>query len=202
MRLDIQDPKTGRTKIVYDLTTGIYTVEQINSELLTLEKSNKSPLECLCIGNLPDFSAIVEQRIKEHVKQDLPVDYRPDGYMRTQPIPETLKELSGIIKFSEGNIDEVAYNSEQYLNSTGQVYSRHKASVEDNFQPHDKLVIWHTHLSCVPTGSGDVKTFKEVAGLFETLKPESCFDVRYIPKMDKFYWFTLQRKPLLKRLFG
>lgn len=202
MRLDIQDPKTGKIQIVYDLTTGVYTPSQVNSEIQSIERGMKSHLECRCMENPPYFNNSVERIIQEHVKQDLPVDFRPDGYMRIQPIPQSLKELSGIIVLSNGNINEVSYNPEQYQTHAGQVYTRHKTSIDDNFQSDDKFVIWHTHPSCLPTGSGDIKAFKEIADLFETLKPENCFDVRYIPKMDKFYWFTLQRKPLLKRLFS
>lgn len=202
MKLYIQDPRTGETEIVHDLTTGVYNVQTVNSELQIFDKSDRFPLECVCIDNPLEFNVLVEQRIKEHVEQDLPIDYRPDGYMRILPIPKTLKELSGIMVASNGNIEELAYNSEQYLTPHNHVYSRHKASIDDNFQPGDKLVIWHTHPSCSPTGIIDVKTFKEISSLFETLKPENCFDVRYIPKMDKFYWFNLKRKSWLKRAFG
>lgn len=199
--LKIPDEKTGLVRTIYDCTTGTYSTDQINRELKWDNLELRAPVDVRCIEKSELWMNNVERLIKEHVSSDLPIDYRPDGYMKALPIPQTLKELSGIITIKNEQLIEESYNSEQYITSQGRVYTKLKGSIDDSFQEDDKLVMWHTHPSCTPTGSEDVKAFVETANMFKTLQPKNFYDVRYIPKIDKFYWFNLKKKPLLIRFF-
>lgn len=200
--LKIPDSATGLVRTIYDCTTGIYSTDQINRELKWDNIDLKSRVDVLCIDKSEAWMNDLEALIKQHVSLDLPIDYRLDGYMRALPLAPTLKELSGIVTVRNGQLKEETYNSQQYITNEGNVYTKMNVSIEDDFQKSDKFVMWHTHPSCTPTGSEDIKAFIETASMFKTLKPQDFYDVRYIPKMDKFYWFNLKKKPLLIRLLS
>jgi hypothetical protein len=202
MKLNIVEPNTGLVRVVYDLTTGIYSADSINEDLIQINKDQKLSTKCIFVDNPSEiWQQAVQDAIKSHVRSDLEIDYRPDGYMNVSPIPSTLRELAGIYHVTDKKVNEISYHNPPLSEQSKHPQARLKASIEDSFESSDRLVIWHTHPSCVPTGYEDVKVFKEISELFETLKPEQCFDVRYIPKKDKFYWFGLKKKSLFERLF-
>jgi hypothetical protein len=199
--LSIKDPYTGLVRTVYDLTTGIYDIDTINHELESINRRQRYPVKAVCIEPIQDWQKSVEELIRTHVKNDLLVDPRQDGFMEEVPMPETIKELSGTLCVNDIGLNELHYNNAQLVNKNGCVYTQLLLHLPYLFSDDDRLVIWHTHPSCSPHNPTDVNAFKEISILNNPKNPENCFDVRYIPKMQKFYWFTLDKKTPWERFY-
>jgi len=129
------------------------------------------------------------------------VDNRPDGIATLDPKPETLKEISGLVLINLQGINELGYNNEQQIDSISSsgisVSSSCLIQVPKKvFSEGGMLVRYHTHPMCDPLHlhSKDIKSFKEIVMGIKDLKAEDCFDVVYVSKTKKFYWYALKQR--------
>ena len=197
------NPKTGTGLTVIDTITGTYTTEEVNEVLRSYNKWTNLPIDVICIEPIQELRSGIEALTHSHTKKELIIDNRPDALSILEPKPETLKKLFGHIAITTQGVIELNYINVRYSDlmspkteSAGII----NIFLPDDFKEGDKLIRYCTHLICDPINSNEVKSFKELSLSSQTLKPEDFYYVTYVPKMDRFYWFTAKKLGIFERV--
>lgn len=203
VELEYKNPFDGSPMIIHQPAYPVPSLEEVNLKLEIINRKDKHPIKVRCVTASDNWQYEVQEFIKSHVESDLPLDSRPDLLWNRPLMPETLRELSGVLSVTSQGINELFYNNTPYpysLNGEKELcHSTINCQIDDDFQRGDKLVFYHTHPLSRVVGETDVRGYKDICLLPKTLRAKYIYHVIHIPKIDTSYWLSAKKASLLNR---